>query len=151
MVKAQDPAGNESWSSSIYLNAKRLYIRQLYWAMRNNYNINESEIDNWDYNYGKGAIIAYGIFGSTEAGNLRNSGFSSYLDRMYLGILGRTSDSGGKTHMESVYNQYGGGAKGNSYMMLEFINSTEAQNIFNNQGFGAGTVTITECVNTFNY
>ena len=148
-VRAIDNAGNVSSNSSkIYLNAKRLYIRQLYYGMRNNNNVNESEINYYDQTFGKMAIIAHKIMGSTEAINT-NSNLSNYWDRCYIGIFGRNSDSGGKSYMQQKYNSYSGytDAYKRQLTLLEYINSTEAQNLYNNHMGavgGGGTTTMEE-------
>ncbi len=147
-VRAVDNAGNYSSNSSkIYLNTKRLYIRQLYWGMRNNYSVAESEIDYFDQKYGKMAIIAHKIMGSTEMINVKHPDLSDYFDRCYIGILGRNSDSGGKSWMQTTYNSsIGDDNYKRQVTLLEYVNSTEAQNLYNNHmsAIGAGGTTTLE-------
>lgn len=135
-VKAEDPAGNSSWSSSVYLNTRRLYIRQLYYALRENNIVSETEVNIWDIDKGlaKGADIAAGVFKSSEANILfNNRGAGVFAERMYRGILGRQADASGKA---TIVNLLSGGANDNAINVL--VNSAEAQTIYSNYGVGAG-------------
>ena len=65
-VEAKDNAGNySSYSNAMVLNIKRLYIRQLYQALRGNGGGAESEISGWENSSATTAAqLAYGIFSS---------------------------------------------------------------------------------------
>ena len=148
-VQAKDPAGNTSWSSGIYLNSKRLYIRQLYKAIRNAPGT-ESEVDYWDYNFAP-ATIAAAFFTSPEVEqNYLNSSLYNYIDRCYIGIFGRTSDSGGNSYYQSVFNRYGTRREAFGNLLPALINSAESQNLYNNNGLGASTTNYDEVVALYN-
>ena len=149
-VRAVDHAGNVGpWSSGIYMNAKRLYIRQLYKAIRNAPGT-ESEVDYWDYNFAP-ATIAAAFFTSPEVEqNYLNSSLYNYIDRCYIGIFGRTSDSGGNSYYQSVFNSYGTRREAFANLLPELINSAESQNLYNNNGLGASTTNYDEVVALYN-
>lgn len=140
-VRAVDYAGNVSGDSGeIYLNSRRLYIRQLYYALRDGPRIEEWEVNYWDIDAGlsKGADLAR-IFTSSEANStyLIYGGYG-FADRMYRGILGREADSGGRQYL--VDNMNGSFSQFCENVLKLLVNSTEAQNIYRNHGVGAGTI-----------
>ena len=148
-VGAVDHAGNVTWSSGIKMNAKRLYIRQLYKAIRNAPGT-ESEVDYWERSFAP-ATIAAAFFASPEVEqNYLNSSLYNYIDRCYIGIFGRTSDSGGNSYYQSVFNRYGTRREAFGNLLPALINSAESQNLYNNNGLGASTTNYDEVVALYN-
>ena len=149
-VRAVGHAKNAGpWSSSINMNAKRLYIRQLYKAIRNAPGT-ESEVDYWERSFAP-ATIAAAFFASPEVEqNYLNSSLYNYIDRCYIGIFGRTSDSGGNSYYQSVFNRYGTRREAFGNLLPALINSAESQNLYNNNGLGASTTNYDEVVALYN-
>ena len=140
-VRAVDNAGNYSAESDkIYLNSRRLYIRQLYYSLRDGPSVGESEVNSWDIDsgYGKGADLAR-IFTSHEANTLYLvKGGYGFADRMYRGILGRDADPVGR---QNLVNNMSGTFFEFCYNILKIlVNSTEAQNVYSKNGIGTGTI-----------
>jgi len=140
-VRAQDNAGNYSeYSNVMVLNIRRLFIRQLYQALRGNGGGSESEIDGWENQTGNAANLVMGIFTSREAEQLySNVEKEEMVERLYNGILGRTVDSSGKqTYLNKMTSDKWSDIKVN--ILRDLANSPEAQNIFSTRGLGAGTI-----------
>lgn len=140
-VRAVDNAGNYSAESDkIYLNSRRLYIRQLYYSLRDGPSVEESEVNSWDIDsgYGKGADLAR-IFTSSEANTLYLvKGGYGFADRMYRGILGRDADSGGRQNL--VNNMSGTFSEFCFNVLKILVNSSEGQNVYSKNGIGTGTI-----------
>ena len=143
-VRAIDNAGNASYSENIYLNPRRLYIRQLYYSMRDydGWIIREAEVDEWDYQQNghyapNGPWLAVGIVCSDEYGRVfTNKGPGGLDERLFRGILGRGGNSGG-----SFYNHFSNYWWSNRKEVVKlYVNSSEGQNLYSNRGLGAGTI-----------
>ncbi len=102
----------------------------------------QSEIDYWvqQLKAGRtGADTAYGFLFSEEFKN-RNFSNSDYVERLYMSLLGRSSDAAGKTGWVS-YLQNG---VSRTYIFKQFINSPEFTNMCSMYGIRKGDVTLTE-------
>ena len=142
-VLARDNAGNCSADSNeMVLNIERLYIRQLYQALRSNGGGSESEIDGWENHTTSvtAAQLAFGIFNSEESGILyTNIEKEEMLERLYNGILGRSADSSGlSTYITQMTSD--NWFEVNSIIIPSLVNSTEAQNIYSARGLPTGTI-----------
>lgn len=141
-VRAIDNAGNVSYSDSIYINTRRLYIRQLYFSMRDYdaWNIREAEVDNWDYSGSyapNGPWLAARIVASDEYGRVfTNRGPGGLDERLFRGILGRGGNSGG-----SFYNHFSNYWWSNRNEVVKlYVNSSEGQNVYSLNSLGTGTI-----------
>ena len=144
LAKAVDGAGNVSANSTttFKISIRRLYIRQLYYSLRRDWTkCRDDEVDFWDdFSQGKKMVFTvYGMLMSNEASRgYTNNGASWMADSIYRGVLGRWPDSGGKTTLMSGMSGTNWGNT-NKVPMESIANSTEAQNIYNRWGLGAGT------------
>ena len=142
-VRAKDNAGNySSYSNAMVLNIERLYIRQLYQALRSNGGGSETEIDSWE-NSGtatSAAELARGIFNSEESGMLYKSiGKEEMVRRLYIGILGRSVDSSGLATYTSWMTS-DNWFEINLKILNSIASSPEAQAIYSARGLITGTI-----------
>lgn len=142
-VRVQDNAGNYSeYSNVMVLNIERLYIRQLYQALRANGGGAESEIDGWEKHTTSvsAAQLALGIFDSEESGNLySNVDKQEMVERLYEGILGRNADSSG-LETYSSWMTSSNWFDINEKIIKSIASSPEAQNIYSAMGLVTGTI-----------
>ena len=139
-ARACDTSSNCSGNSiGIHMAPKTLYIWQVYQYMRSNAGStiiaqpNDGEIA-VNMTNTKMAQNAKNMYMSTEAQRYFNSvGVNQAVKNMYRGILGRDADSGGLTNNVSYYN-----SNGLEKTLLVFVNSDEAQAIYNYWGMGSG-------------
>ncbi len=141
-ARAVDNVGNVSGNSNcIRVNGARLFIRQLYRAVRpygvnskpSNYtSVEESEVDYW-YNWsGYGDYLAAGLFSSQEFKYSIIGTYGGYYatSRVYIGALGREGDSGGLNYYGNTYWNSNGAAG----TIVTLITTDEAKNIYTKAG-----------------
>ncbi len=142
-ARACDSAGNCSneTSRNIQMNARRLYIWQVYQYMRADSGDvvigqpSENEIND-NLRSGKMAENVYNMYNSPEATKyFDEKGIPQTVTNLYKGILGRNYDEDGYNSNVSTYQSYG---KDN--ILKVFVNSEEAQKLYAYWGLGTGAV-----------
>ncbi|MDD6058519.1 MAG: DUF4214 domain-containing protein [Clostridiales bacterium] len=101
-----------------------------------------SEIGYWEDQLSdgrEGAEVAYGFLFSQEFEN-HNYNNSDYVEHLYLCLMGRPSDAGGKAGWVTYLDN---GAS-RIYVFKQFIDSSEFNNLCNAYGIQRGTVELTE-------
>ena len=102
----------------------------------------QSEIDHWqqELSNGKtGADVAYGFLFSVEFQN-KNYSNADYVEHLYLSLMGRPSDAGGKAGWVKRLDD----GMSRTYVFKQFINSQEFANLCSTYGIERGSVTLTE-------
>ncbi|MDD6058684.1 MAG: DUF4214 domain-containing protein, partial [Clostridiales bacterium] len=101
-----------------------------------------SEVGYWEEQLSRGregAEVAYGFLFSEEFKN-HNYDNSDYVEHLYLSLMGRPSDAGGKAgwvaHLDNGVSRV--------YVFKQFIDSSEFDNLCNTYGISKGTVDLTE-------
>lgn len=128
-------------SGSSALTGKARFVALLYENVLERY-ATESEIADWvrELESGKtGTEVAYGFLFSQEFTN-KNLSNSDYVERLYMSMMGRASDSAGKTdwvtHLENGVSRL--------YVFKQFVNSEEFTNLCDSYGIKRGDVTLGE-------
>ena len=141
--RACDTSNNCSFATrKIEMNPKRLYIWQAYQYLRSNNGSSiigqpsESEIDD-NLKSGVMAQNIKGMYSSPESekvfGGMKN--YEEIAIRYYLGILGRDYDEEGlASNSQAIRNN------GRINAINIYVNSKEAQTIYQNWGLGTGTI-----------
>ena len=102
----------------------------------------QSELDYWAQeltNGRTGAEVAYGFLFSEEFQN-KNYSDADYVEHLYLSLMGRASDEGGKADWVT---RLGNGVS-RLYVFQQFTDSVEFGNLCNTYEIQRGTVTLTE-------
>ena len=102
----------------------------------------QSELDYWAQeltNGRTGAEVAYGFLFSEEFQN-KNYSDADYVEHLYLSLMGRASDEGGKADWVT---RLGNGVS-RLYVFRQFTDSVEFGNLCNTYEIQRGTVTLTE-------
>ncbi|MDD6058155.1 MAG: DUF4214 domain-containing protein [Clostridiales bacterium] len=101
-----------------------------------------SEVGYWEEQLSggrEGAEVAYGFLFSEEFKN-HNYDNPEYVEHLYLCLMGRPSDAGGKAgwvaHLDNGVSRV--------YVFKQFIDSSEFDNLCNTYGISRGTVALTE-------
>lgn len=148
-ARAVDNVGNVSGNSNcIRVNGARLFIRQLYRAVRpygvnskpSNYtSVEESEVDYWNNWSGYGDYLAVGLFSSQEFKYSIIGTYGGYYatGRVYIGALGREGDSGGLNYYGNTYWNSNGAAG----TIVTLVTTDEAKNIYSKAGLAYYGVT----------
>lgn len=127
--------------TSTTLTGKQKFVALLYENILERYAA-ASEINYWvtKFNQGyTGADTAYGFVFSKEFQN-KNLGDRDYIERLYLSMMGRASDSDGMqywtTHLSDGVSRL--------YIFKQFVNSNEFTSLCRNYGIQRGDVSLTE-------
>ena len=102
----------------------------------------QSEIDYWvqELSHGRtGADTAYGFLFSEEFRN-KNYSNAEYVEHLYLSLMGRPSDSGGKAQWVKRLED----GMSRNYVFGQFVISVEFGNLCRDYGIERGAVTLTE-------
>ena len=134
-----EPSGDQVSSNTV--TGKARFVALLYENVLERY-ATESEIADWvrELESGKtGAEVAYGFLFSQEFTN-KNLSNSDYVERLYMSMMGRASDSAGKadwvTHLENGVSRL--------YVFKQFVDSEEFTNLCDSYGITRGDVALGE-------
>lgn len=128
-------------TASSVLTGKERFVALLYENVLERY-AREDEIASWvqELENGKsGAEVAYGFIFSEEFMNKKWSD-SDYVERLYMSMMGRASDEGGKSNWVTHLNN----GVSRLYVFRQFVNSQEFTNLCNEYGIIKGDVTLGE-------
>ena len=138
-AKNSTPPNNGLDSDS--LSGKPKFIALLYENTLGRHPV-QSEIAYWEkqISSGKtGAEVAYGFLFSKEFEG-KNYSNADYVEHLYLSLMGRPSDAGGKAQWMKTLED----GMSRTYVFKQFINSPEFGNLCRNYGIARGSVTLTE-------
>lgn len=128
-------------TSSSVLTGKSRFVALLYENVLER-NAREDEIASWvqELENGKtGADTAFGFIFSEEFTNKKLND-SDYVERLYMSMMGRASDEGGKSNWVTHLNN----GVSRLYVFRQFVNSQEFTNLCNEYGIIKGDVALGE-------
>ena len=140
-IDSGEGGGSNNGETEIVLNGKQRFAALLYeYALGRT--AAQSELDYWAQeltNGRTGADVAYGFLFSTEFQN-KNYNDADYVEHLYLSLMGRVSDAGGKAGWVTAL----GNGVSRLYVFKQFIDSSEFQTLCDTYEIQKGIVTLTE-------